>query len=329
LRESLKIIFFGTGDLGVPALERLIELDIKPSLIITAPDKPAGRGLKLSHSPIKEVALRAGLEIYQPEAVNAPEVVEHLRRYQADLGIIIAYGQKINAVLIDVFPHGIINLHASLLPKYRGAAPINWAIINGEKETGLTVMQINEQIDAGTILNQVSMPIDPMIRADELYVELAKLGPDVLLKTLEQIQQGTLTPTMQDPQKVTKAPKLSKKLAIIDWTGPAGTIADFIRGLWPWPAASSDYVSCSGKATPIQFARTQLLRENPPASASPGCILDDFTVATGAGRLKILEIKPAGSKLMNWQDFINGRHVKPGDKFVSLEKISNEKNADR
>jgi methionyl-tRNA formyltransferase len=327
LKTNMKIIFFGTGDLGVPALERLIELGLKPMLVITAPDKPAGRGLKLSHSPIKEVALHAGLQIYQPEKVNDPDVVAHLRQYQADLGIIIAYGQKIGAVLINIFPHGIINLHASLLPKYRGAAPINWAIINGEQETGLTVMQINEQIDAGKILNQVSMPIDPMIRADELYVELAKLGPDLLVKTLEQIQQGTLNPQPQDPQKVTKAPKLSKAFAVIDWTLPAGMIADFIRGLWPWPGACSEYVSGAGKSISVSFARCQVVRDDPPASVEPGTILDDFTVATGAGRLKILEIKPAGSKLMNWQDFINGRRIKPGDKFVAPEKIAHEKNA--
>lgn len=325
LKKDMKIIFFGTGDLGVPTLNRLIDLGLEPLLVITAPDKPAGRGLKLSHSPIKEVALHARLQIYQPEKVNDPEVVDKLRQYHADIGIIIAYGQKIGSVLINVFPLGIINLHASLLPKYRGAAPINWAIINGEQETGLTVMQINEQIDAGQVLNQVSMPIDPMIRADELYTQLAQLGPDLMVNTLEQIQHGTISPMKQDPQKVTKAPKLSKSLAIIDWTLPAGMIADFIRGLWPWPAATSHYLSASGKSIPVAFAQSQALRENLPAHVEPGTILDDFTLATGAGKLKILEIKPAGSKLMTWQDFINGRRVKPGDKFVSLEKNIHEK----
>jgi methionyl-tRNA formyltransferase len=315
----LKSVFLGTGDFGTPSLQRLIEIGAKPLLVVTAPDRPAGRGLKLKHSPIKEVALQAGIPLLQPENVNDPEVVDKISQYGADLGIIIAYGQKIGKELISIFPRGIINLHASLLPKYRGAAPINWAIISGDKETGVTVMQINEQIDAGKIMNQSSMPIDSLIQADELHDKLGLLGPDLIVKTMIQIQENAVTPLAQNPAEVTKAPKMSKKLSPIDWSLPAGRIADVIRGLWSWPTATSEYAPAQGKRTVVAFARAQALDESAPAEVAPGTILDDFTIATGDGRLKILEIKPSGSKLMAWQDFINGRHVQPGDKFISNE----------
>ncbi len=318
---TFKIIFLGTGDLGVPALQSLIDLGGKPALVITAPDKPAGRGLKLTHSPIKDIALHANIPTLQPENINDPEVVDKIRQYQGDLGIIIAYGQKIGPVLISIFPQGIINLHASLLPKYRGAAPINWALINGEKETGLTVMQINEQIDAGKILNQLVVPIDPLERADELYERLTQLGPQLVLETIFQLQQNQTNPKPQDIALITKAPKMSKALSLIDWTLPAQTIANQIRGLWPWPAAGSNYFSADEKTVHVSFARAQPLADTECYlnDRQPGLILNDFTVVAGEGRLKILELKPAGSKLMKWQDFINGRHVKPGDKFITLE----------
>jgi len=318
---EMKIVFFGTGDLGVPALRSLIEFGARPLLVVTSPDKPAGRGLKLSHSPIKEVALHANIPVLQPEKINEPEVVDRIRQLGADLGIIIAYGQKIGPVLINIFPRGIINLHASLLPKYRGAAPINWAIINGERETGLTVMQINEQIDAGMILNQIVTPIDPLERADELYARLAEMGPQLVLETIFQIQEGTADPKPQDLALVTKAPKMSKAICPIDWTLPAQTIVNRIRGLWPWPTATSIYRDQDHKTVPVALARAQAVSENECYinEKQPGMILADFTIATGQGRVKLLELKPAGSKLMKWQDFINGRHVKPGGRFVSIE----------
>ena len=316
---QLKHVFFGTGDLGLPCLQTLIDMGSKPRLVVTSPDKPAGRGLKLTHSPIKDLALHSGVPILQPENVNNPEVVDRIRHVEADLGIIIAYGQKIGSVLINIFPKGIINLHASLLPAYRGAAPINWAIINGEKETGLTVMQINEQIDAGKILNQLVVPIDPLERADELHDRLGQAGPTILLETIFQIQKGKLNPRPQDPARVSKAPKMSKDISPIDWSQPARKIAEWIRGLWPWPTATGVYESQDGRKVPVAFARAWAIKEDECGLSDrrPGLILADFSIVTGEGRLKILEIKPAGSKLMTWQDFMNGRRVKAGDRFVS------------
>jgi methionyl-tRNA formyltransferase len=221
---------------------------------------------------------------------------------------------------------GIINLHSSLLPKYRGAAPINWAIINGETETGLTVMQINVDIDAGTILNQLVVPIDPLERADELHDKLAQLGPQLIVETVFQIQQGSVDPRPQDPALATKAPKLSKTLSPIDWSMPADQIACRVRGLWPWPTSTTVYHPREGKPIPVALARARALPECECYlnNREPGVILGDFTVVTGSGRLKILELKPAGSKWMHWQDFINGRHVKPGDRFSAVEPVADE-----
>lgn len=314
---KMRTIYFGTGDLGLPSLRWMIDADMKPLLVVTSPDKPAGRGLHLKHSPIKDLAIQAGIPVFQPEKVNDPASMDEIRKYNPEIGIIIAYGQRISQTLIDVFPHGIVNLHAALLPRYRGAAPINWAIINGEAQTGLTAMWINEQIDAGQILNQRTIRIDPMIQADELHDQLADLGPELLEETLLQIQEGTVNPVPQDPALVTKAPKLSKSLSPIDWSLPAFKIADWIRGLWSWPTASSEYVSASGKKIMVAFARVQPLNDSAPPDTPPGTILSDFTIAAGTGRLKILEVKPSGSKLMKWQDFINGRHVQPGDIFIN------------
>ncbi|MFA5865553.1 MAG: methionyl-tRNA formyltransferase [Phycisphaerae bacterium] len=320
---NLKFIFFGTGEFGLPCFKTLIECGAKPLLVITSPDKPSGRGLRLTHSPIKEIALHANIPVLQPENINDPQIVDKLRQLQADLGVLIAYGQKIGPVLINIFRHGIINLHASLLPSYRGAAPVNWAIINGETQTGLTIMQIGEQIDSGKILTQQVVPIDPQERADELHNKLAQFGPQLMVETIFQLQQGILQPKPQDTSLVSKAPKLSKSLSVIDWNLPAQKIANLIRGLWSWPTATSVYQSSTGKHIPVAFARAVPLETSRDREGA-GIILDDFSVTTGSGRLKILEIKPAGSKLMTWQDFINGRHVKPADRFVSLEPQADE-----
>ena len=306
---NLRYVFFGTGSFGKPSLQTLIELGAKPALVVTSPDKPSGRGLHLSHSPIKEVALHANIPILQPANVNDPVVVDQIRQYRADLGVLIAYGQKIGPVLINIFPRGIINLHASLLPKYRGAAPVNWAIISGERETGVTVMQISEQIDAGKILLQQRVSIEPAERADELHNRLSELGPQLIVETIFQIEQNSTQPKLQNIELATKAPKLSKSLSKINWQESADKIANLIRGLWPWPTATSTY-----KNLHVSIARA--ISDSAETKKEPGTILDDYSIAAGGGVVKILEIQPSGSKLMSWQDFINGRRVKPGEKFL-------------
>ncbi len=319
---QLKIVYFGTGGLGVPALEKMHSLGIKPVCIITVPDKPAGRGLKLKISPVKQFALEHRIPILQPENVNEEQIIEQIKKTQADIGVLIAYGQKISKQLIDVFPYGIINLHASLLPKYRGAAPINWAIINGERITGVTVMQINESIDAGLILAQAKTEIGAIETANELHDRLALIGADLLIDTLVKIQNKSIVPQQQDISQVTRAPKLSKKLGHVHWEESAEKIANLIRGLWPWPGVHATYRPQEGKMILVTLARAQAIEieanENKKSDSCdiPGTITSDMCVATGKGKLKILELKPAGKKLISWQDFVNGRHVKPGDRFT-------------
>lgn len=316
---KLKIVYFGTGKLGLPTLRKLIEIGSKPLLVITAPDRPAGRGLKLTPSPIKELAIKYGIEVIQPEDINSEEVKSTIRKKGADIGLLIAYGQKLAPELIDMFPYGIINLHASLLPKYRGAAPINWAIINGEEKTGLTVIQLDEKIDAGLILNQIEVEIKPLERADELEERLAKLGVEITIKTLLEIEEGRCKPREQDPSLVSYAPKLKKELSRIDWREPAKAIANKIRGLWPWPAVKAVYIPKTegAKVIELSLARARpIIEDTHPETIQPGTVLDDFTIKTIDGRLEILEVKPAGRRLMSWQDFIHGRNLQAGDRLI-------------
>ncbi len=324
---NLKIVYFGTGGLGVPSLRKMYEEGIKPACIVTVPDKPAGRGLKLKFSPIKQFAIENNIPVLQPENVNDVKIIKEIQEFKADIGVLIAYGQKISKQLIDIFPYGIINLHASLLPKYRGAAPVNWAIINGESKTGVTVMQINESIDAGKILAQAETEIGETETANELHDRLAIIGADLLIDTLEKIQDNSISPKEQDISKVTRAPKLTKQLGSINWNDPAAKIANLIRGLWPWPGVHSLYRPKEGKIISVIFARARAIdsdeseQDTSEKCEIPGTITNDLKIATGKGKLEILELKPAGSKLMSWQDFVNGRHVKPGDRFIETTPL--------
>jgi len=314
---ELNIVFFGTGQLGVPVLNALIVNQAPVKLVVTAPDRPAGRGLKIRYSPLKQAAIDAHLPLLQPADVNDPYTIEHIRQHRADIGLIIAYGQKLTPELIAAFPNGIINLHASLLPKYRGAAPINWAIINGEETTGLTVMQIDERIDTGAILAQLPLAIEPTERADELHDRLAQAAGPFVLDTIRQIQTSTLQPIPQNSTKATHAPKLNKAMSNIDWNWPSHKVANLIRGLWPWPAAKSLFVPQTAKPLQVSLARAKALPHTSTENA-PGTVLKDFSIACGSGTIDLMELKPAGGRMMTWQEFINGRHVKPGDKFSSL-----------
>ncbi len=312
------VVYFGTGEFGLATLEALIASDIALKLVVTSPDRPAGRGLKVKQSPIEDVAESAAIDTLQPEDVNDPSVIEKISTYNADIGIVIAYRQKISGAMMDVFPHGIINLHSSLLPAYRGAAPVNWAVINGESTTGATVMRINDQWDAGVMLGHVAVEIKQAERADELYDRLAVLGSSLVMETLGRIRKGTTEEIEQDESKASKAPKLKKGDGYIDWRQSAATIANRICGLWPWPASKAVFVPQDGKPVEVGFARARVSASS-GQQLQPGVLLDDLTICCGSGRLEIMEIKPAGKKLMSWEAFVNGRHVKPGDRFVSID----------
>lgn len=319
----MRIAYFGTGSFGTPVLEALIEAGRAPVVIITAPDRPAGRGLKPKPSQIKKLAVQAGLPMLQPQDVNEPEVLQTIMSHDVQLGLIIAFGQKISPVLIDSIAGGILNLHGSLLPKYRGAAPFNWAIINGEKTTGLTVMKIDKQIDAGLILAQRSYPIEPLETAGQLHDRLALKGPELILEVLEAIEKDAITAVPQDPRKVSYAPKLSRSDSFLDFNQPGQTLANRICGLWPWPGTVCQFQSADGKRQEqVSLARADYTK-NSCRQFEPGYVTRGLMVAAAEGTIQILELKPAGSKLMSWQDFVNGRHVKTGDRFVPVPEVLN------
>jgi len=320
----MRVVYFGTGNFGVPTFKALIETGRAPVVVVTAVDKPAGRGLKPKGSAIKDLALQAGLVVLQPEDVNQPQVVEHIMGFNPDVGVIIAFGQKIGAPLINAIPRGIINLHGSLLPKYRGAAPVNWAIIQGESTTGVTVIQISEQIDAGRILAARSTAIGATETAGELHDRLAAMGPQVVLEVLDGIEKGTIKGIEQDLSQVSVARKLHKWDRFVPFDQPAKAVADRIRGLWPWPRAEYEYHNLAGgKVERVSVARA-ISVDQPAGSYSPGCVTEALTVAAMEGAVQILELKPAGGKLMRWEDFVNGRHVKAGDRFVPLADVGGE-----
>jgi methionyl-tRNA formyltransferase len=251
-----------------------------------------------------------------------------LKSLSADLAYVAAFGQKIGRELLGAFPVGIINLHASLLPALRGAAPINWAIINGDDMTGVTVFRLVEKMDAGPVLMQRRTEIGDTETADELHDRLARIGCDAVRATLELLAAQPETPgTPQDAAKATIAPKLSKRDGHIRFDQTAATIADRICGLWGWPGASCRYVSADRRSAAtggrrdeiVTLARARRHEGDGAVSGEPGRLTDILTVQTAAGELEILEIKPAGGRLMAWQDFVNGRHVAPGDSFISIE----------
>jgi len=235
--------------------------------------------------------------------------------------VVIAFGQKIGTELTSLPPKGAINVHASLLPKYRGAAPINWAIINGETETGISIITLAEKMDAGQVLSQARTDIRPDESAGQLHDRLAELAAPLLIETIDQIEAGTAVYTEQDHSKATLAPKLKKTNGYLDFTEPAQILARKIRGLWPWPGASANYVSKkSGKSIRVNIAMAEPIETSNPANLPPGTLDENLNVICGRNALKITKIKPAGSALMDFKAFTNGRQTQPGDLLVRIYK---------
>lgn len=318
----MRIVFLGSGEFGCDSLRWLSGSDSGHELleVISQPARPAGRGRKLQSTPIAKLAGELGLPFQETDHVNLPAMVDHIKTLSAEVLLVIAFGQKIGPELLNL-PHcRSINLHGSLLPQYRGAAPINWAIIDGASQTGLTVIQLNEVWDGGAILGQVPINILPNETAADLHDRLAQLGPKLLREVLIKIETDAITQHPQDVTQATKAPKLKKSDGAIDWSRPAGEIRNRIHGLWSWPGAYSflrqaDKSSCER----ITIARAQVLTDtsaSADASAAPGTVTEDLSISCGSGRLHLLEVKPVNGKLMSFDDFVNGRHLKSGDRFT-------------
>ncbi|MHC5023006.1 MAG: methionyl-tRNA formyltransferase [Planctomycetota bacterium] len=296
----MRIAFFGSGEFGVPTLRRLREAH-EVVLVVTQPDRPAGRRRQLSPTPVGVEASGAALPLFKPEAPNDPDAIARVHETGPDALVVIAYGHKISPALIDeIFA---INLHASLLPKYRGAAPINWAMINGETETGLSVITLSQRMDGGHVLGQVETPIDPRETADELESRLAALGPDLVTRVLSDHREGRLRPVPQDDALASRAPKLSKADGTVSFDQPARHVRQRIHGLTPWPGCT---VSLGRE--PLRLCRVEEIEESAPAAA-PGTLLDDGTVACAPGRIRLLEVRPAGRRTMTFEAFRRGHTV--------------------
>jgi methionyl-tRNA formyltransferase len=321
----VRIVLFAAGDFAIPTMRSLAD-PAKPgheiACVVTQPDRGSGRGRKSQPTPVRTMAEKLGLPVIPCENVNTPEMVERFSAQHADLGVVIAFGQKIGAEARRQFRWECVNLHASLLPKYRGAAPFQWTLINGDEEAGVTVFRLVDRMDAGPIFLTRRTRVNTEERACELHDRLAMIGVDAVRATLDLLeQQPTYEPTPQDESQVSKAPKLSKEDGHIHFDQAAEAIANRVRGLWDWPGAKCRYVSSSSDAAARAEAVTIALArvgDASPAAEPPGTADYRRFVATADGYLEILEIKPDGARLMTFQDFVNGRHVSAGDRFETL-----------
>jgi len=317
----MNIVYLGSGEFGVPCLDALHASVHHLCLVATQPANPAGRGRKPQPTPVAQWAERHGVPFVETENVNSPEMVQRLAACRPDVIVVIAFGQKIGKEVVALPSKGAINVHASLLPKYRGAAPINWAIVRGETHTGNSIITLADKIDAGDILAQVSAEIGPQETAGELHDKLAQLAAPLLLETLAALETGTATYTKQNDAEATFAPKLKKSDGFLDFSKPAEVLARKIRGFWPWPGAAASFTSeRMQKSTRVVLA----LAEAVPGSNGPGLPVGTFdqerNVVCGAGRLRLQKIKPAGSGLMSFHAFVNGWHVQPGDRLTKIEE---------
>jgi methionyl-tRNA formyltransferase len=317
-KTIMNLAYLGSGEFGLASLDALLRSRHDLRFIVTQPPRAAGRGRKSTPTPVARWANASSIPFVETEDVNAQDTCRKIMSYQPDLIVVIAFGQKIGNELINLPPKGAINVHASLLPKYRGAAPINWAIINGETETGISIITLAEKMDAGQILAREKTEILPEETAGELHDRLAKIAAPLLLRTIDQTADGTAVYTEQDHFQATLAPKLKKSDGFLDFNDSAEVLARKIRGLSPWPGAQAAYVSNkTQKSIQVTIARAVTVKERHP-DLLPGVLDDNLNVICGVGSLQIAEIKPAGSRLMSFKDFVNGWHIQPGDRFAKI-----------
>ena len=305
----MRILFMGTPEFAVEQLRRLVETGHEICGVFTQPDKPKNRGMKMTFSPVNEYALSQGLDVYQPTKMRDGSALEIVEKLQPELTVVAAYGRILPEDILAVPPMGSINVHSSILPQYRGAAPINWAILDGCKETGVTIMHMAKELDAGDIICVKKTEILPDENAQELTYRLALLGADALEEAVAQLANGTAARTPQDHSAFTYAPMLSKELSPMDWTKPAQKLHDQVRGLIPWPCASTEL---GGKK--VKIFRTKIGEKT---NAGAGTILtagkQGLEIACGDGRsLWILEMQAEGGKRMMAADYLRGHPIETG-----------------
>lgn len=307
----MKVIFMGTPEFSVGTLEALIEAGHEVALVVTQPDKPKGRGGKMQYTPVKEAALKHGIPVFQPKKVREPECVEELKQYNADIIVVIAFGQILPKEILEMTPYGCVNVHASLLPKYRGAAPIQWAVIDGEEVSGVTTMQMDEGLDTGDMLLKTEIRLDETETGGSLHDKLAAAGAELCVRTLKGLEEKTVVPEPQGESPTAYARMLDKKLGNIDWSRDAGAIERLVRGLNPWPSA---YTNWDGKVMKIWEAKAE--KREAETGGVPGTVIsvekDGFCVETGDGVLKVLALQIPGKKRMDADAFLRGYEIAVG-----------------
>ena len=308
----MRVIFMGTPDFAVGALEEIIKAGHEVVLVVTQPDKPKGRGKAMQYTPVKECALAHGIEVFQPVKVKEPENIEVLRKHQPDIIIVAAFGQIVPKSILDMPKYGCINIHASLLPKYRGAAPIQWAVINGEDVTGVTIMRMNEGIDTGDMIAKKTVRLAEDETGGSLFDKLAQVGAQLCVETMDIIEAGKAEYMPQNNEEATHTSMIRKELGLIDWNKSAVEIERLIRGLNQWPSA---YTNLSGKTFKIWKAKV-VSEEN---TYEPGCIcrIDKagMYVQTGKGILLLTEVQMEGKKRMDADAFLRGYQIEEGTFF--------------
>lgn len=318
----MRIVYFGSSQFGIPSLEAIHRSDHELVGAFTQPARPAGRHRSTPHHTDVDVwCSEQKVPCVEAKNINTPEMVEQVAALKADLLVVIAFGQKVSQEVVTLQRYGAVNVHASLLPKYRGAAPIHWAIMNGEKETGVSIITLADKMDAGLILAQDTLPILPDDTVKCIHDKLSALSVPVLMRTIEQIADGSVIHREQDLTQVTKAPKLHKDIGYINWDRSAGDIVNQIRALWPWPAAETTYVcSKTGKNWRVGIARAHAVERPRRQGDVTGTLDEHLHVICGDGALQIVELKPAGSRLMDFESYVNGHQCQAGDLFVSDPK---------
>lgn len=322
----MRIVFMGTPDFSVPALKALVQAGHEVVAVVTQPDKPKGRGKEVQMTPVKIQAVEYNIPVYQPVKVREESFIQLLKELAPDVMVVIAFGQILPKALLDIPPRGCINIHASLLPKYRGAAPIQWCIIDGEKETGITTMMMDPGLDTGDMLEKVIIPIDDKETGGSLHDKLSAAGGALILSTLKKLEEGALTPIPQTEEGSCYAKMLTKSLGDIDWNQSAVFIERLIRGLNPWPSA---YTKWSGKtlklwsaeALPTEEAAGLSSQAGKAASAGQVVHTDKHTliIKTGQGFLSIRELQMEGKKRMNTETFLRGYPIPQGAIFTTAK----------
>ncbi len=308
----MKIVYMGTPDFAVAALESLIDAGHEITAVVTQPDRPKGRGKEMAFSPVKECALKHGLHVFQPEKIKEESAVATLKTFDADIYVVAAFGQILSQEILDIPKYGCINIHASILPKYRGAAPIQFSILNGDKETGVTIQQMNAGMDTGDIIAVKTIPITESDTAGTMFDKLMMLGAELVAETLPRIERGEIVPVPQNESEATKCGKIRKDMGSINWDKSAKSISYLVRAMNPWP---SSFTRMNGKMLKIWTVSVLSQKTNNVPGTIHSVSKDAFCVNTGDGVLEISEVQLEGKKRMDVKSFLLGNEVEPGMKL--------------